>query len=142
MIRAADAVDAAAMADLHARAFDQAWSEAAFADLLSGAGAIGLIEAGSEPNGFALARFASDEAEILTLAVSPQARRAGRGRRLLSALETACLNAGAARLFLEVSELNAAARALYEGAGFKASGRRAGYYADGSDALLLDKRLR
>ena len=48
---------------------------------------------------------------------------------------------GAERMFLEVAEGNAAARALYARTGFAGAGRRRGYYAraDGSreDALIL-----
>jgi ribosomal-protein-alanine N-acetyltransferase len=48
---------------------------------------------------------------------------------------------GAERMFLEVAEDNAAARALYARAGFAEAGRRRGYYArpDGpaADALVL-----
>jgi ribosomal-protein-alanine N-acetyltransferase len=49
--------------------------------------------------------------------------------------------AGARDMHLEVSETNEAARALYAGAGFAVSGRRRGYYADGSDALVLRRAL-
>jgi ribosomal-protein-alanine N-acetyltransferase len=44
---------------------------------------------------------------------------------------------GAAAMFLEVSDRNAAARALYAAAGFAKAGRRKRYYADGADALVL-----
>ena len=53
---------------------------------------------------------------------------------------------GAVRVFLEVADDNAAARALYARAGFVEAGRRPGYYAgaDGErrDALLLALNLR
>ena len=44
---------------------------------------------------------------------------------------------GAEALFLEVSERNMEARALYAGAGCAEVGRRKRYYADGSEALVL-----
>jgi ribosomal-protein-alanine N-acetyltransferase len=44
-------------------------------------------------------------------------------------------------MFLEVSEANGAARALYAAAGFEEAGRRRRYYADGSDALVLRRAL-
>jgi ribosomal-protein-alanine N-acetyltransferase len=44
-------------------------------------------------------------------------------------------------MFLEVSERNAAARALYAAAGFAEVGRRRRYYADGADALVLRRDL-
>lgn len=98
------------------------------------------------PAGFALYRVAADEAELLTVSVVPEARRAGLGRALLDACEAGARQAGARRMFLEVGAGNAPARALYDGAGYREVGRRRGYYQrpDGSrdDALVLAKPLR
>jgi [ribosomal protein S18]-alanine N-acetyltransferase len=80
---------------------------------------------------------AAGEAEVLTVAVRPAARRAGLGRSLMRALVAEAAGRGAAELFLEVSETNAAARALYAGLGAAQAGRRPRYYPDGSDALVL-----
>ncbi len=142
---AADAERAARLAGIHADAFtgphDAPWSAAAFADLLDQAGVFAL----ETPNGFILMRAVADEAEILTLAVRPGARRSGEGGRLVGAGVLAAAARGAARVFLEVAEDNAAARALYARAGFVEAGRRPGYYAgvDGGrrDALLLALNL-
>jgi ribosomal-protein-alanine N-acetyltransferase len=49
--------------------------------------------------------------------------------------------AGAAAMFLEVAESNAAARALYGGLGFAPVGRRPRYYENGEDALVLRRAL-
>ena len=49
---------------------------------------------------------------------------------------------GATAMFLEVATGNAAALALYTGAGFVEVGRRRRYYADGRDALVLRVNLR
>ena len=132
-------------AAIHAEAFagpdDAPWSAAAFADLLGQAG----VFAAEAPDGFILMRAAADEAEILTLAVRPAARRGGQGGRLVGEGVLAAAARGAARVFLEVAEDNAAARALYARAGFVEAGRRRGYYAgaDGTrrDALLLALNL-
>lgn len=138
--------DAAAdrLARLHAEAFvppDAPWSAAAFADLLCQAGVF-AVERG---DGFILMRVVADEAEILTLAVRPSARRRGLGGELVGEGAVAAAAQGATRLFLEVAEDNAAARALYARAGFAEAGRRRGYYAgiDGSrrDALVLSLNL-
>ncbi|MFN7127630.1 MAG: ribosomal protein S18-alanine N-acetyltransferase [Brevundimonas sp.] len=135
-------VDPAILARLHAQAFAAPWSEAEFADLLTQAGVFAVVE----PDGFILVRVVLDEAEILTLAVRPEARRAGLGGRLTGQGALAAAAAGAVRLFLEVAEDNAAARALYDRAGFRQIGRRKAYYAtpDGArtDALVLGLDLR
>lgn len=127
----------ARLAALHAEAFTAPWSEAEFADLLQQAGVFAVEEA----DGFILIRLVLDEAEILTLAVRPSARRAGLGGRLAGQGAVRAAQAGAVRLFLEVAEDNVAARALYDRAGFTQIGRRKAYYAapDGgrTDALVL-----
>lgn len=129
------------LADLHATAFDPPWHAAAFADLLDQAGVF-AVEA---PDGFILMRAVADEAEILTLAVRPDARRGGQGTRLVAEGVAGASVRGADRVFLEVAEDNAAARALYARTGFVEMGRRPRYYArpDGSrvDALLFTLNL-
>lgn len=91
--------------------------------------------------GLALARVAADEAEILTLAVLPEARRRGVGGALLASVAAGAAARGARALFLEVAVGNAPARALYAAAGFVAVGRRRGYYPGGEDALVLRQAL-
>ncbi|MDN3567545.1 GNAT family N-acetyltransferase [Paeniroseomonas aquatica] len=128
------------MAALHAAAFPpaEAWGAGAMALMLEMPGAFGLWRPGA---GLVLARAAGGEAEILTLAVAPAARRRGLGAALLAgALQGAVLR-GAAAMFLEVAAGNAAALALYRAAGFAEVGRRHRYYADGSDALVLRRDL-
>lgn len=136
----ASVAHAAAFAAIHAAAFPpkEAWNAAAFAELLAAPGAHGLID---PAGGIILARYAADEAEILTLATLPEARRQGIATRLLGgALQQAAAH-GVVRMFLEVAAGNLAARALYEAAGFAACGRRRHYYPDGSDALVLQRTL-
>lgn len=128
--------DAALLAMIHAACFPprEAWDAEAIAALLGTPGTAAL-RVGAD--GMAMLRVAADEAEILTLAVRPEARRRGVGRALLAAAMEAAAAAGARRMLLEVAEGNAAARALYAAAGFVQAGRRARYYADGGDALVL-----
>lgn len=132
-----DPAQAERLAALHATAFDAPWDAAAFADLLERPGVF-AVEA---PDGFILMRAVADEAEVLTLAVRPQARGQGLGGRL-TVLGVAGAGAmGAGKILLEVAEDNAPARAVYSRLGFAEAGRRPRYYGrpDGSraDALLL-----
>ena len=135
------ASDPVALAALHAQAFAAPWSAREFADLLSQPGVLAI----QEPDGFILIRVVLDEAEILTLAVIPKARRLGLGRRLVEEGAVVATQAGAARLFLEVAEDNTPARALYDRAGFRQIGRRKAYYtqANGSrtDAVVMSRDL-
>lgn len=132
--------EAPTLAALHAAAFppDQRWGADAIRLMLEMPGAFGLHRPGL---GFVLARVAADEAEILTLAVVPEARRQGHGGALLAAAMACAAMRGARALFLEVSDRNMAACALYGAAGFVEVGRRPRYYTDGSDALVLRRDL-
>jgi ribosomal-protein-alanine N-acetyltransferase len=128
-IRDAAAEDLATLVDLHALAFDEAWSGDAIAGVLFGLGAIALVaQADDRAAGFVLGRTAADECEILTLAVLPAMRRQGIARALVEELSVRSVAAGAETMFLEVAEDNAAAGGLYAGLGFTAVGRRPGYY--------------
>ena len=132
----ASEADIPAMAALHAAAFPPAerWGTTALTAMLRLEGGFGLLAGDA---GFILARAVAGEAELLTLAVHPDARRHGLGARLLEAAVAEAARRGAAALFLEVSEANIAARALYTRAGAAEVGRRRRYYADGTDALVL-----
>ncbi len=127
---------AAALAAIHAAAFPraEAWSAAVIAGQLAQPGCFALID---PAGGMLLARVAADEAEILTIGVAPEGRRLGVGRRLVAAAMRRAAAAGAAAMFLEVASTNTPARALYEKTGFVRVGRRARYYANGGDALVL-----
>lgn len=87
--------------------------------------------------GFCLTYHVPDAAELLMIAVDPDARRQGIARDLLVDATATARLAGLASLFLEVREGNAAARALYTAFGFTVSGRRANYYK-GQDKILRD----
>ena len=102
-------------------------------------------QAAQDLKGFALGRVTLDEAELLTIAVSPERRRQGIGRACLTAFEAEAQRRGAETAYLEVAASNIAALALYERAGWARHGTREGYYRakDGRvDAILMRKHLR
>jgi ribosomal-protein-alanine acetyltransferase len=96
-----------------------------------------LALVGNEPAGFCSWRqTASDEAEILNIAVDPAYRRRGIGSALL---ERVCAESKSA-VFLEVAESNAPAIALYRKQGWREAGMRPGYYAQGTvNAVVMKK---
>ncbi|AJE48557.1 GNAT family N-acetyltransferase [Celeribacter indicus] len=134
----------ARLAEIHTASFTtpRPWSERDFAELLPLRGVF-LVTCGGP--GFALGRAVAGEAELLTIAVMPDARGQGAGRRLLRDYEATAQAAGARMSFLEVAEDNLPAITLYRSAGYRESGRRGGYYVtpdgDRIDALLLEKRI-
>ncbi len=122
------------MATLHTRCFSvpRPWSADEFARLLSDHLCFTLFESG----GFIVGRVVADEAEILTLAVDPEARRLGVGARLVEGVLTQANLRGAALVFLEVAANNDTAISLYLRAGFATVGLRRGYYTPPSGAAL------
>lgn len=140
-LRGVQGDEAGALADIHALAFDHPWSADEIAELIGGPGAFALLAEDAAPVAFILCRAIAGEAEILTLAVSPAARRRGVARGLVEAAVGAARIAGADVMFLEVADDNLAAIGLYEAAGFMRVGLRRGYYDRGpqglADALLM-----
>lgn len=126
----------AALAALHASSFADPWSAAYLRDLLRGPGVFAYMSA----QGFVLARAAGGEAEILTLAVTPESRRRGIGRALVIKAALHAHGAGAAAMFLEVACDNQPALKLYQSLGFKRVGLRKAYYQS-KDAEVLKMLL-
>lgn len=144
MIEAARAEQAELLGELHARAFDKGWSAGEIAKLMENTAVFALISRGPEAQGFVMAWAAAGDAELLTVAVVPEARRKGVGASLVTSAGVAALVRGAASMHLEVAEDNAAARALYSKLGYEEAGRRHAYYAGegGSvDAIVMRRTL-
>lgn len=132
----------AEMAALYAAAFPEvrAWSAEEIVALIAGPGGFAV----TAPAGFALGRAIAGEAELITIAVAPTARRQGIGCTLLAAFEAEARTHDAETAFLEVAADNTAALALYRAAGWAETGRRAAYYARSTgtvDALTMAKPL-
>ncbi|MGY2794568.1 [ribosomal protein S18]-alanine N-acetyltransferase [Thermostichus sp. MS-CIW-36] len=89
--------------------------------------------------GFGILWRIEEEAHIISLAVDPEHRRQGLGRRILEELLNQARAAGCRWATLEVKASNQAAIRLYESAGFQRLGRRKGYY-NGEDALVYWKK--
>jgi ribosomal-protein-alanine N-acetyltransferase len=142
----ADVSDIPAMADIHARSFSKSWNEDEIARLLSARGVDAFVvrthgSGSGEPCGFVILREAADEAEIITIATDPSKRRLGIGRALMTHAIRHLHGDRIARLFLEVSENNAAALSLYRTLGFRQVGARKGYYASAAAAGMAPSAL-
>jgi ribosomal-protein-alanine N-acetyltransferase len=145
-IVAAGPLAADVFAALHAEAFELAWSASAFHGMLLGYGAFGLLATEDErPLGMLVASSVGDNAEVLTIAVSPRARQRGLGRALMTGAEREARARGAHAIVLDVAIDNQAGRALYAGLGFAQIGVRSNYYQAGGgpprDALVLRKDI-
>jgi ribosomal-protein-alanine N-acetyltransferase len=132
--------DSAALSHLHASSFQRGWSEAEFERLLLDRSVmVDRAAFGRELAGFIMSRRATDEAEILSVAVADARRGRGLAGRLLTLHLRKLAGLGVRRVFLEVDEGNVAALRLYRRAGFREVGRRKEYYqpAPGSPATAV-----
>lgn len=131
------------MAVLHAACFTmpRPWSAAEIAGLLDSAFSFAITSG----RGFLLGRVVAGEAELLTVAVDPAARKQGIGAALIQDFLAEAARRGAESVFLEVAETNAAARRLYARAGFAETARRRGYYHFGQgqsvDAVIMARAI-
>lgn len=90
--------------------------------------------------GFLAGRAASDEFEIVNLAVARSYRQRGAGTGLVNAALAWSYTAGATTAFLEVRASNRTAIAFYTRVGFKFSGRRPKYYQFPEEDAVLMRR--
>jgi ribosomal-protein-alanine N-acetyltransferase len=123
------------------RAYPFAWTEGIFSDCLKVGYSSWTVQ---NPIGDILAysvmSMAVGEAHILNLCVDPVHHGQGLGRFLLQHLLHVARSANLTVLLLEVRRSNAAARRLYQSAGFRTFGVRKDYYPapEGrEDALVL-----
>ena len=140
-IRPATAADLPAILAVERSCYHHPWSERQFRDELGTPHAhLDLLTVSGEVAGYHCWWLLGGELQVLNLATAPRYRRRGVAALLLEhALEQAA-GEGLERALLEVRAGNDAAIRLYRRYGFKLYGRRAGYYADGEDALLLERR--
>ena len=151
LIRSAVHEDLPAMVAIERASFSDPWTAETIASalalermrvLVAEEGRDGRRDGGRRLAGYVVALLTGEEAEIADLAVEPGARRRGIGRALLDRTLAELADEGVRTLFLEVRESHRAARALYERAGFRAVGRRRGYYRHPvEDALLLKREM-
>lgn len=104
---------------------------------------LGVIVVAGVLSGYALLFFRRGlaSARLYSLAVAPQARGLGLGRRLLQAAETEAGKRGCSALRLEVRADNQPANALYQAQGYQRQRALPGYYEDGGDGWRYCKRL-
>ena len=155
MIRRIAPVDCDAIAALEARLFATALDQARLMALQANPVFCGFVDLVPEQDqsqstsaddlasylgGYLLAMMIDDEAEILSIGVTPDRQRQGVGKRLLQHFFEHGTSQNMTRVVLEVAEDNVPALGLYRDFGFAAFGRRKGYYKQGNqkiDAIMM-----
>jgi ribosomal-protein-alanine N-acetyltransferase len=93
-----------------------------------------LVEVSDHISGYIVFNL---EGHLISMAVRSEERRKGIGTRLVHEAATYC---GDKPLLLEVRVSNLGAQEFYLALGFNFIGRAKGYYHDGEDALLMERR--
>jgi ribosomal-protein-alanine acetyltransferase len=89
-----------------------------------------------------LFRAGTGLARLYSIAVHPEERKSGIGAQLIADAEREAFDHDRVVLRLEVREDNQSAIRLYQRQGYRRIGRYLKYYADKTDALRFEKRLR
>jgi len=91
--------------------------------------------------GFAIMYFGPDEARLNLLAVHPEHRRRGIGRRLVKWLEKSAVTAGISVAYLEMRSSSTVARHFYHALGYLPVETLPGYYQRQETALRMARDL-
>jgi ribosomal protein S18 acetylase RimI-like enzyme len=135
-VRPCRSFDIGEVVELAKRPHAARWSREAYAAEAERTDSVFLVADDGAVRGYAVARLFEDEAQLLDLAAAVDGE--GIGRALWAALAAAASKRGAAKLTLEVSSGNSRALLFYKRAGAHVVGRRAKFYNDGTDAVLMD----
>lgn len=138
-VRRMEKRDLEEIAELEKICFSESWSYGLLeAGLHSPFDVYYVLEGDGRILGYANLRLLAGEGEIERIAVLPEYRRMGAGRRLMDAMAAYARENRAYAVSLEVRESNAAARNLYESYGFRAEAVRKGYYRNpAEDAVIM-----
>lgn len=142
-IREARRADLDAVAELERVSFPVPWKREYFESEIGAPFRMNLVARDDRGRlaGYVFCAFAGGEVHVNKIAVAPEARRRRLATRLMDDVFAYAREIAAEEIYLEVRVSNAPARLFYEGLGFVEAGRRARYYLDGEDALVMVHRL-
>jgi ribosomal-protein-alanine N-acetyltransferase len=143
LARMADAAEIAYMSrDLVEHGLQWSWTPRRVAASIRRLDALVVVaRAAHRIAGVGVMRYGDDDAHLDLLAVDPDYRRAGVGRRLVEWLEKPALVAGITDVFLEVRASNHGAQAFYERLGYRKLAHLTRYYQHREAALRMGREL-
>jgi len=100
-----------------------------------------VADTGKTLAGFAIMWVGVDHARLNLLAVRPEFRRQGIGRRLIEWLEESALVAGTSIIYLEMRAKNHQALSFYRRLGYRTVAVMPGYYQGRESALRMARDL-
>ena len=135
--------DIAFIANLEKENFATPWDESALTKTLSDSAETFFVARQSgKCVGYVGLLCGFESADIITLCVTRECRGSGIATQVMQYVFRRLERKGVEKLFLEVRESNAPARALYEKLGFSYLNKRVKYYKDPiEDALVMQKEI-
>jgi len=128
IIRPLRQTDLAEVMAIELDSYEFPWSQPIFMDCLRAGYQCYVLTHAEQIEAYAIVSSAIDEAHLLNLCVANQARGKGLAALLLDHVLCDVAIRSVDRCFLEVRPSNKPARRLYQKMGFRAIGRRPGYY--------------
>ena len=121
---------------------DEAYDRNLFAEFFRRCGELFLVvEHGRTVQGYMVTCIRGEQAELVSVAVDPAARRMGAASALMESTLRRLRRRGIARIGLVVKATNHEARAFYERYGFARVRKAPRYYEDGADGWRMAKKL-
>lgn len=144
IIRPMTVKDLHRVSEIETASNSQPWTYADFEDSLAkeDGTTVLLVAEDTDVIGYLVLYTASGESEIVTIAVSPEARRKGVGRRLIEEVIAFSKKSSIyiEEINLEVRFSNEPAIKLYKSVGFSIVGKRPNFYSNPKEDALLMKR--
>ncbi len=142
-IRKMSGQDISQLAEMEKLCFADPWSVDAFLYELNNPLSMWLVCVESQKVlGYIGSQTVMPETDIMNVAVLPEYRKQGIGKKLIEELILLLKHQGVSKITLEVRASNEPAISLYEKIGFSPIGRRPGYYRHPKeDALIYGKEL-
>ena len=139
IIRPMERADVSRVHEIECTCFRSPWSKLAlFGELRNEVARYLVMEVDGVICGYGGMWVLFEEAHVTNVAIMPDYRGTGRGKRLMLAMMRLAVKNGAEKMTLEVRESNLVAQRLYAGLDFEQNGFRPGYYSDtGEGAKLL-----
>lgn len=128
--------------EINRQCFNDPWSKALLEQDARNPNSFYAVYKEDEVLGYAGMTVIAGEANVTNVAVLPEMRRRGIGRKVLGRLIDICIENDFSLITLEVRKSNNGAISLYESLGFAIEGERKKYYSDnGEDALIMTMRF-
>lgn len=142
-VRAATEADFLYIARLEEQFGEESFSKSLIKKYLKSDSLFLLIECEGQVAGYSLVlqRKKSKVGRLYSICIDRAFHKLGLGEVLLNCTETYCALRGIETVKLECSKSNASALRLYLKSGYDAFGLTPNYYADGTTAVLMSKRV-